>query len=127
MAAEHIDDAVLRTLARLESKVDTVDTKIDGVRSEVGHIRERTAVMESKLGGLEASVGDLNTRVRELEEDRPSREMITDMKSTSTKLTEDMGELKSWRQRQMGIWVGISLVAGLIGYLLNLAVAAFRP
>lgn len=119
-------DDVLRLLTRLESKVDNLDAKLDGVRSEVGHIRERTAVMESKLGGLEASVGDLSGRVRELEEDRPSREMISDMKATNQKLTEDMGEIKSWRSRQMGIWAGISLVAGLIGYLLNLVVAAVR-
>lgn len=123
---QHDDDAVLRALSRLESKVDTVDGKIDGVRGEVGHIRERTAVMESQLLGLRASVDGLDSRVRDLEQERPTLTSVTNLETRFAKMSEEIQELKTARSRQAGILVGISLVAGFIGYLLNLVVAAFH-
>lgn len=123
---EHNDDAVLQALARVEHKVDIVDGKLESVRGEVGHIRERTAVVESQLGTLQTGITDLSGRVRDLETNRPTREAMSELKGQVTQISDELEDVKSSRSKAVGIWVGVSAAAGVIGYILNLVITSIR-
>lgn len=51
---------------------------------------------------------------------------MSELKGQVTQISDELEDVKSSRSKAVGIWVGVSAAAGVIGYILNLVITSIR-
>lgn len=100
-------------LARIETKLDTV------IEREADH-EARIRVIEQHQGGdHEARLRDHEDRLRKVE-----GVDVDTLKETVQTLAAELGEMTAWRNRVIGMALGVGLVSGGVGSALAQAIGA---